>query len=337
MTLCGPHRVGFALRTPLRASWGELREREVLRVRLDFPDGLWRRGRGGSAGALRRRARSRPSAPRSTPTRAVLRRPSRPPTLLAACAAERDLPQALAAIDLALWDHASRRTGTPLAQLIDPRAAASVPVNATIGAEDRAGAAAAAAARRARGLPLREGQGRHRRRRRPARRRARRRRAGRRHPRRRQRRVGTPEEALAQPARAGAGRAGAVRGAGARRRGAARGAAPTRRCRSRWTRPHAPGLPAPRDARLPEDHRAAGSPGVLDGRRARRARPGADVYLASTFDGPLRDRRRRPRRGGAADHARLRAGDAGGLRRARRASPDARGGSIAVPAAPGLA
>jgi L-alanine-DL-glutamate epimerase-like enolase superfamily enzyme len=66
--------------------------------------------------------------------------------LLGACAAERDLPQALAAVDLALWDHASRRTGTPLARLIDPRAVGSVPVNATIGAEDRAGAASAASA-----------------------------------------------------------------------------------------------------------------------------------------------------------------------------------------------
>ena len=70
--------------------------------------------------------------------------------MLAACAAERDLPQALAAIDLALWDHASRRTQTPLAQLIDPRAVGAVAVNATIGADDRAGAAAAAADRRAR-------------------------------------------------------------------------------------------------------------------------------------------------------------------------------------------
>ena len=59
--------------------------------------------------------------------------------VLEACRAERDLPQALAAIDLALWDHASRRTGTPLARLIDPRAVGAVPVNATIGAEDRAG------------------------------------------------------------------------------------------------------------------------------------------------------------------------------------------------------
>ena len=65
--------------------------------------------------------------------------------VLAACQAERDLPQALAAIDMALWDHASRRTGTPLAKLIHPLAADEVAVNATIGADDRAGAAEAAA------------------------------------------------------------------------------------------------------------------------------------------------------------------------------------------------
>ena len=54
--------------------------------------------------------------------------------LLAACAAERALPQALAAIDLALWDRAGRRTGFPVAQLIAAGAVRSVAVNATIGA-----------------------------------------------------------------------------------------------------------------------------------------------------------------------------------------------------------
>ena len=34
----------FTLPSTLRASWGELREREVLVVRLDFPDGLWGEG-----------------------------------------------------------------------------------------------------------------------------------------------------------------------------------------------------------------------------------------------------------------------------------------------------
>ena len=90
--------------------------------------------------------RWRPCAPRWTRTRRCWRRSIRPRTCSPPARAERDLPQALAAIDLALWDHASRRTGTPLARLIDPRAVGSVPVNATIGAEDRSGAASAASA-----------------------------------------------------------------------------------------------------------------------------------------------------------------------------------------------
>ena len=75
-----------------------------------------------------------------------------PGELLAACAAERPLPQALAAIDLALWDRAGRRTGRPVAHLLAAGAASAVPVNATIGAEDRAGAAAQAAAAAAAGF-----------------------------------------------------------------------------------------------------------------------------------------------------------------------------------------
>jgi L-alanine-DL-glutamate epimerase-like enolase superfamily enzyme len=66
--------------------------------------------------------------------------------LLAACARERDLPQALAAIDLALWDRAGRRAGRPVAHLLAAGAAPSVALNATLGAGDRAGAAAQAAA-----------------------------------------------------------------------------------------------------------------------------------------------------------------------------------------------
>ena len=53
---------------------------------------------------------------------------------------------AIAAVDLALWDRAGRRTGRPVAHLLAAGAATSVPVNATIGAEDRSGAASAASA-----------------------------------------------------------------------------------------------------------------------------------------------------------------------------------------------
>ena len=135
--------VRLQARAPLVAAWGVLDERELLRVRLDFGDGDFGEGEAAPLepydgvpmaavraaldgyGAVLARAN-----PRSTHAE-----------LLAACAAERPLPQALAAIDLALWDRAGRRTGFPVAQLIAAGAVRSVAVNATIGATDRAGAA----------------------------------------------------------------------------------------------------------------------------------------------------------------------------------------------------
>ncbi|MEA2220885.1 MAG: L-Ala-D/L-Glu epimerase [Solirubrobacteraceae bacterium] len=72
--------------------------------------------------------------------------------LLDACRAADPLPQALAAVDLALWDRAGRRVGLPVAALLADAALDAVAVNATIGASDRAGAAASAAAARAAGF-----------------------------------------------------------------------------------------------------------------------------------------------------------------------------------------
>jgi L-Ala-D/L-Glu epimerase len=72
--------------------------------------------------------------------------------LLAACRNLAVLPQAVAAIDLALWDLAGRRAGEPVWRLLgagDPR---PVEVNATIAASDRAGAAREAAAARSAGF-----------------------------------------------------------------------------------------------------------------------------------------------------------------------------------------
>jgi L-Ala-D/L-Glu epimerase len=65
----------------------------------------------------------------------------------AACAAADSLPQALAAVDLALWDLAGRRAGASVAQLLGVATPAAVPVNATIAAV--APGAAAAEAQRA--------------------------------------------------------------------------------------------------------------------------------------------------------------------------------------------
>jgi L-alanine-DL-glutamate epimerase-like enolase superfamily enzyme len=141
------------LRTPLRTAWGELAERELLQITLTDRDGLVGRG---EAAALEPYDGVAPVALRAAldAYAAVLAAaaPGAPPEeLIDACRAERDLPQALAAIDLALWDLEGRRAGTPVHQLLHPRAAAAIPVNATIGAEDRASAAAEAAEAVARG------------------------------------------------------------------------------------------------------------------------------------------------------------------------------------------
>ena len=61
--------------------------------------------------------------------------------LIEACRREEDLPQALAAIDMALWDRAGRRANRPIAELLTDDPSRAVSVNATIGATDRVGAA----------------------------------------------------------------------------------------------------------------------------------------------------------------------------------------------------
>ena len=66
--------------------------------------------------------------------------------LLHACAGVAVLPQAVAAVDLALWDLAGQRAGAPVWRLLDARDPSPIAVNATITASDRAGAAAEAAA-----------------------------------------------------------------------------------------------------------------------------------------------------------------------------------------------
>jgi L-alanine-DL-glutamate epimerase-like enolase superfamily enzyme len=146
--------VRLDLRTPLRSAWGSLERRELLRVRLEFGGDDW--GEGEAA----------PLEPYDGVPLAAVRAAldaygavlegvepdASHAEVLARCAAERPLPQALAAVDLALWDRAGRAAGQPVARLLAEDAAASVTVNATIGAEDRAGAAEAAARAAAEGF-----------------------------------------------------------------------------------------------------------------------------------------------------------------------------------------
>ena len=136
--------VRMRLREPLRASWGTLSERQLLRVRLVAEDGL--EGLGEAAPLEPYDGVPLAAVRAALDAYAVVAGERDEAELLEACRAERDLPQALAAVDLALWDLAGKRAGRPVAELISVEAARSIPVNATIGAEDRAGASAAAAA-----------------------------------------------------------------------------------------------------------------------------------------------------------------------------------------------
>jgi L-alanine-DL-glutamate epimerase-like enolase superfamily enzyme len=144
--------VRHVLRTPLRTAWGELRERETLEVRLTL-DGA--SGDGEAAplepydGVGTARARAALESYRAVLEDGDERAGGE---LLDACRAADDLPQALAAVDLALWDRAGRRAGKPVAALLSDDPLAAVAVNATIGADDRAGAAAQAGAARAAGF-----------------------------------------------------------------------------------------------------------------------------------------------------------------------------------------
>lgn len=66
--------------------------------------------------------------------------------IIEACRQADDLPQALAAIDMALWDRAGRRAGKPVAALLTDKPARAVAVNATIATLDRGSASAQARA-----------------------------------------------------------------------------------------------------------------------------------------------------------------------------------------------
>src|SRR5919202_5293993 len=100
----------LALRAPVDAAWGRLAERELLRVRLEAGPDDWGEGEAAPLepydgvplaavrAALDAYAAVLEDADRDVPHHELLER----------CAAERPLPAALAAIDLALWDRAGR-------------------------------------------------------------------------------------------------------------------------------------------------------------------------------------------------------------------------------------
>jgi L-alanine-DL-glutamate epimerase-like enolase superfamily enzyme len=138
--------VTHVLRAPLRTSYGEVRERGAYLLTLTAADGVSGQGEAAPLEAY-------DGVPLDIVGAALERyadvladdRGRTGPQLLDACREVADLPQALAAVDLALWDAAARRAGRPVSALLTDDALEHVPVNATIGATDRAGAAEAAA------------------------------------------------------------------------------------------------------------------------------------------------------------------------------------------------
>jgi L-alanine-DL-glutamate epimerase-like enolase superfamily enzyme len=131
----------------MRTARGEFAERTLLQVRVTGDDGIAGHGEaaplpgydGSDVDSVERALRSYEPV-----LAAAERRAMHGAQILDACRAIDPIPQALAAIDLALWDRAGRREGRPVASLLTDTPAARVTVNATLTALDRAGVAAQA-------------------------------------------------------------------------------------------------------------------------------------------------------------------------------------------------
>lgn len=143
------------LREPLRTAYGEVRRRELLIVRLEAGSEC---GIGEAAplapydGVALEDVRAELEGCRGLV--AELGPPASPEDRTALLAAVRGacmLPQAAAALDVAVWDLAAKRAGRPVAALLHRDPLSRVAVNATIGADTPPAARAAAAAAAERG------------------------------------------------------------------------------------------------------------------------------------------------------------------------------------------
>jgi L-alanine-DL-glutamate epimerase-like enolase superfamily enzyme len=132
----------LALKRPMQTSYGVLTERELLAVSLTGEDGVTGYGEAAPLqpydGVGVQRAEE--ALARYVPVLAGAERLNGA-QLIDACRRVDDLPAALAALDLALWDRAGRLRGLPIAALLTDDPAPDVPVNATVSALDRAGVA----------------------------------------------------------------------------------------------------------------------------------------------------------------------------------------------------
>jgi L-alanine-DL-glutamate epimerase-like enolase superfamily enzyme len=135
------HRHSLRLREPLQTSFGEVSERELLAVSLTGEDGVT--GYGEAAPMEPYDGVSIERVEQALDLyRMVVKGASgiNGAEIVDVCRRVDDLPEAFAAIDLALWDRAGRRAGRPVASLITDIPAGGVSVNATLSAIDRVGA-----------------------------------------------------------------------------------------------------------------------------------------------------------------------------------------------------
>ena len=146
-------RVSARLRAPWKTARGAISERELLLLALQDADGFIGLGEaaplesydGVSLDVVRAALEDcRPALSAAAGTERE--------ELLAECARLAVLPQALSAVDLALWDLAGRRTRRPVWRLLESSSGDPVQVNHTLTAGDRAGAAAEAARAREAGF-----------------------------------------------------------------------------------------------------------------------------------------------------------------------------------------
>jgi L-Ala-D/L-Glu epimerase len=140
------HRLELAFARPQETAYGVLRSRTLVEVALTDVDGLVGRGEAAPLepydGVSIDRVLAALEAYRGTLAAGPARGGA---TLLDTCRAVDDLPQALAAIDLALWDLAGKRAGRPVCELLSDTPAAAVALNASVAAAAPHDAARAAA------------------------------------------------------------------------------------------------------------------------------------------------------------------------------------------------
>ena len=132
----------LALKRPMQTSYGLVTERELLAVSLTGDDGVTGHGEAAPLAAYDGVSvqRVQQALAHYVPVLAESERLNGA-QLIDACRSVDDLPAALAAIDLALWDRAGRLRGLPIAALLTDDPAPDVPVNATVSALDRASVA----------------------------------------------------------------------------------------------------------------------------------------------------------------------------------------------------